>query len=399
MTFDYESALFMPVEDGEFVLISNSDESGETFVLPRTPRLEAPQQFYALYQDYYYCPEPDAGEIVILKPMVVVQRNDGWEMTSSGVLEVRDAKPARRTTPVVTAPTPADLPVREAPQPATRRTEEAVVHCTECDEPIEKRYAFCWHCGHPRPTPNESLMRPHTRLVVSTAEPDEQPAPVQFEKRSTASIFSSISPEVPQPGLRSNGSVLRLFSITGGALLVGAAVLFGLRYTGAGPTPTAATVTEINTRTFDVSSVKEGPTGAEMNPPSPRVAMSTTEDNELSRLREMRVGAKASDRSQVLQSFSKTEAKYAFDYRFPYERARMVTVDHKKNFHEQAFAALARAAEKAISSGKAGEMLENLNKDSSGDFQKLSHGHREWEQLQRALKSNDATELKVSEAF
>ena len=71
--------------------------------------------------------------------------------------------------------------------------------------------------------------------------------------------------------------------------------------------------------------------------------------------------------------------------------ARAQRADIKKKSHEEAFAALARAVQKAIQSGKAGEMLQSMNKDSAGDFQNLSHGYREWAQLQKALKTNDAS--------
>jgi hypothetical protein len=73
-------------------------------------------------------------------------------------------------------------------------------------------------------------------------------------------------------------------------------------------------------------------------------------------------------------------------------------MDHKKNFQEDAFAALARAAQKAINSGKSSEMLQSLNRDGDGDFQKLSHG-REWSQLQRALKSRNASGLSANEGL
>jgi len=101
--------------------------------------------------------------------------------------------------------------------------------------------------------------------------------------------------------------------------------------------------------------------------------------------------AEHSDRSKMLQKFSETERKYATDYRFPYERARVLAMDRKKKSHGEAFAALARAVQVAIHSGKATEMLQNMNKDSAGDFQNLSHGYREWAQLQKALKTNDAS--------
>jgi hypothetical protein len=123
---------------------------------------------------------------------------------------------------------------------------------------------------------------------------------------------------------------------------------------------------------------------------TPEVRPAKAEDAALERLRQMRT-ADNSDRSKMLQKFSETERKYATDYRFPYERARVLATDRKKKSHEEAFAALARAVQVAIHSGKASEMLQNLNKDSAGDFQNLSHGYREWAQLQKALKTNDAS--------
>jgi hypothetical protein len=65
---------------------------------------------------------------------------------------------------------------------------------------------------------------------------------------------------------------------------------------------------------------------------------------------------------------------------------------------KEAFAALSRAAQKAIHGGKASEMLQSMNKDSGGDFQSLSHGSREWTQVQKALKTNDAS-IVSEEAF
>ena len=44
-------------------------------------------------------------------------------------------------------------------------------------------------------------------------------------------------------------------------------------------------------------------------------------------------------------------------------------------------------------------MLQSLNKDKDGDFQKLSHERREWSQLQKALKSKDVSVLDVEEGL
>ena len=91
--------------------------------------------------------------------------------------------------------------------------------------------------------------------------------------------------------------------------------------------------------------------------------------------------------------------RFADDYRFPYELARIAIVEHERNFHKEAFAALARAAQKAINTGKAVEMLQSLNKDRDGDFQKLAHGHREWAQLEKALKDKNASVLSGNEGL
>jgi hypothetical protein len=118
------------------------------------------------------------------------------------------------------------------------------------------------------------------------------------------------------------------------------------------------------------------------------------EDAALERLRQLRTTDR-SERSKIMQRFSETERKYANDYRFPYERARVLAAERKK---KEAFAALTRAAQKAIHSGKSSEMLQNMNKDSAGDFQNLSRGYREWVQVQKALKTNDAS-IVSEEAF
>jgi hypothetical protein len=61
VTFDYETESFVPVEDGEFVVINNGDPNIQPIVLPRAPRFAARRDFYEFYQDYYHCPKPDAG--------------------------------------------------------------------------------------------------------------------------------------------------------------------------------------------------------------------------------------------------------------------------------------------------------------------------------------------------
>jgi len=101
-----------------------------------------------------------------------------------------------------------------------------------------------------------------------------------------------------------------------------------------------------------------------------------------------------SDRSAILQAFARAEKQYPSDYRFPYERAKLAIKESESHSHDEAFSALSLAAEMAINSGKAHEMLDDLKADKGGDFHKLSHGHHEWAHLAEALKSRDTSLLK-----
>jgi hypothetical protein len=51
------------------------------------------------------------------------------------------------------------------------------------------------------------------------------------------------------------------------------------------------------------------------------------------------------------------------------------------------------AAQKAISTGKANEMLSGLESDKSGDFSELAQGRNEWTRLVAALKRKDTSLL------
>jgi hypothetical protein len=119
-------------------------------------------------------------------------------------------------------------------------------------------------------------------------------------------------------------------------------------------------------------------------------AAPATPDDELNKLREKRMTAKPSERPRIYQALAKVEKQYPRDYRFPYERAKLaVTGSHEA----AAFKALNNAAEKAITTGKANEMLSGLETDKAGDFSKLSQGRFEWSRLVAALKKKDTSLL------
>jgi len=92
----------------------------------------------------------------------------------------------------------------------------------------------------------------------------------------------------------------------------------------------------------------------------------------------------------IFQAIAKIEKQYPRDYRFPYERAKLVAKGAKK---KEAFKALNVAAEKAINTGKANEMLTGLETDKTGDFSELSQGRYEWSRLVAALKRKDTSLL------
>jgi hypothetical protein len=389
VTFDYETELFVLIEDGEFVVVSNNDDTGRTFLLPRSTRLSAARDFYELYQDYYHCSAPASGEITISDPAVVIEARDGWKFATPGVLVV--AADEIRKAPVVSEQRsePAVQPAvqQKAPTPAVETG--TATPCKFCETLVEAKYAFCWKCGHPRAKSEQGGRPERSRLIVSAEEFEDEPEMPSEKRRAFGDSTSWGSTQTGST--RPTRSVLKLSAIVGAGLLFGALSLFALtRSSSSAPSADVAEAAAPVTRPSATPAVNREITGAEVETASLNAPAPTPEDAALERLRQI---AGSSDQTKVLQKFSETEKKFSSDYRFPYERAKVTIAGRKKNFREEAFAALTRAAQKAIHSGKAGEMLEHLNEDSDGDFQKLSRGHREWVQLQKALKSKDVTVL------
>jgi hypothetical protein len=116
-----------------------------------------------------------------------------------------------------------------------------------------------------------------------------------------------------------------------------------------------------------------------------------TRDDDWKRLNEKRKTATPAEQPEVIAALKEAEKKYPNDYRFPYERAKLSIKGVTS--HDEAFAALTAAAEKAIDNGKAQEMLDSLLADQDGDFWKPAHGHREWHTLVEALEKQDKSEL------
>jgi hypothetical protein len=415
VTFDYESGSFVPVEDGEFVVVKNVDQA---IVLPRTASFSTKRDFYEFYQDYYHCPNPDAGEVQIIQPALVALAGNGWTLEATGVLEVVPEQPKKKIAPPVIKPpaiSPTAPPVvppvinreearrdevsREEPQPPVAeapKQQPRARACPDCGSLIEAKYAFCWKCGkglEPESTPSISKKRnPGTLISSAPVEPDDDELTLQNGPRPlNSAMFSWTSGGKPESTGSGRGSVLKLLAIAGIALLLVSLGVFGLlrsdtqtaTATVAQPVAQASQPTPTPEITTEVS--REAPAETTTQHVAP-----VTPDDELKKLREKRMEATGSERSKIIQAFAKVEKQYPRDYRFPYERAKLAAKGPRRS---EAFKALNVAAEKAITTGKANEMLSGLESDKTGDFSQLAQGRNEWSRLVAALKRKDTSLL------
>jgi len=425
VTFDYETESFVPVEDGEFVLITNSEPP---IVLPRAPRFASRRDFYEYYQDYYHCPNPDAGEVHIVQPATVTQTANGWKLETKGALEVLLDQPKPKVVPVpqvaplvvpkAAAPVIPDAPVsreevivpkRPEPiaAPLAAKEQGTETPCSECGALVESRYAFCWKCGNAlthENKPSRGSNPSRSTLLSSAMEDDELTLQHQMPPASS-SMFPWTTAKQPEHPSSSRGSVLKLIAIGGVAFLLLSLGIFGLtRSADSQVDSTAATATAPPT----IAETKPEPVNTQpvtvpaelVNETKPEAAPSVSpEDELLARLRERRMNASNSERPKIVAALSKIERKYPRDYRFPYERAKLVVKGLQTSARTEAFKALSVAAERAITTGKASEMLSGLETDKAGDFHRLAQGRQEWTRLVAALKRKDTSLLAAKTQF
>jgi hypothetical protein len=413
VTFDYESGSFVPVEDGEFVVVTNTDQP---VVLPRAPKFSTKRDFYEFYQDYYHCPNPDAGDVQIIQPAFVSRAANGWTLVATGILDVVKEQSKKKPTappaiqpkpqpqpPVVkqTQPPPQPQPPiakRAEPEPepmpviTAMKKEASLRTCAECGSEIEDKYAFCWKCGHSMQ--NESK----PRQILSSLDLDDEPT-VQHEPRPfNSTVLPWTTTRAPEHPSSSRGSVLKLLAIGGISFMLLSLGVFGLfrseTHTAAAP-PTSVTQPASQPVSQPQPAAPNITTEVSRNTPSETTTQQVVPnpEDELKKLRERRMTASASERPKVFQAFAKVEKQYPRDYRFPYERAKFAATGSRSGSQSQAFKALTSAAEKAITTGKASEMLTGLESDKSGDFSKLSQGRFEWSRLVAALKRKDTSLL------
>lgn len=420
VTFDYETESFVPVEDGEFVVINNGDPNTQPVVLPRASRFSTRRDFYEYYQDYYHCPKPDAGEVNILRPAAVTRVGAGWSLQTTGLLEVIGEQPKNK--PIeVPAPLPRPEPVaqkqiEEPPVPPIRsvppippvtgapakKEQPAVKTCEGCGASIETRYAFCWKCGSALNARSNGPVVVRSKPLPLPVDDDDDEFTVQHDIQRDAQpgnnpMFSWTMTKPAERNNTSRGSVLKLIGIGAVAFLLLALGLFGLTRSDS-PSASANSepqpVVEQPVATQPQSS--EQPASQPAAQPTASIATeekTVTPEDELKKLRERRLGASPSERSKIFQALAKVEKQYPRDYRFPYERAKLAAKGSKAASRTEAFKALSVAAERAITNGKAGEMLNGLEADKTGDFQSLAQGRQEWSRLLAALKRKDTSLL------
>jgi len=107
---------------------------------------------------------------------------------------------------------------------------------------------------------------------------------------------------------------------------------------------------------------------------------------------EVRVAAGA-DLLAVDRRLEAAEREFPSDYRFTYQRATLAVYGRAE--HGEAFHHLRRAADKAIGTDRAGEMLDRLEQDggAGGRLRRLAVGHAEWSMLHEALEHRDRDRL------
>lgn len=397
VTFDYETGSFVPVEDGEFVVVITQDQS---FVLPRASKFSTKRDFYEFYQDYYHCPNPDAGNVQIIQPAFVKRADNGWSLIATGILDVISEQPKKKPVapavkpPAPPPPSPPAPPKREEPvEPvvAAKKESPGIKTCTECGSQIEEKYFFCWKCGH-----SMSNERKPRQILSSAVDLDDE-LTLQHEPRPHNSTVLPWTPSrADEHPSSSRGSVLKLLAIGGVAFVLLSLGAFGL-FRSSTETATATTTPPSQTQQPASQPQPTAPITTEVSRNAP--AETTTQqvtpnpEDELKKLRERRMTAPASERPKVFQAFAKVEKQYPRDYRFPYERAKFAVKGSKSGSQNEAFKALTVAAQKAITTGKANEMLTGLESDKSGDFSRISQGRYEWGRLVAALKKKDTSLL------
>ena len=278
------------------------------------------------------------------------------------------------------------------------------VRCPGCGELTGTEWPFCTNCGeklsanaaasHDEETVTKASAPSYQRRAVpdtrATQAMETRPA---SEARSTPAltILSAYGEPETTPQFRwwhgaIFGFVLLVFI---GVLGIGAWYLWS-------PSRSDTQASQSSDPNA-VPSIQNVSTAASNQPTSTSTPQHATVDHsadeEITRLRERRIEASPSESAEIVSALEQAEREYPTDYRFPYELSKLSIKGIVS--HHEAFEPLTRAAEKAIDSGKADEMLNSLTADKDEDFYKLSHGHHEWNAIEQALRNKDKKVLKA----
>lgn len=396
--FSYENDLLVADEDGDFVLIPNGKE--QSLVLPQLIRFTTKQDFYDYYENHFHCENPAAGEVIILYPAIVKKVEGGWKLKETGRLKVTGAKPAEavkdkllfNTIPSEDTVSKALESVKQkqpesAPIKAKQPEAVAVVKCPRCASTMKATDMFCWKCGEALGNrPRDYATSPSTTLpakknaAVATAQPVKPPTPLV-----KSSLLEPSMPEAEsQEQEKKLGGILLVSLI--GLIAIGSILWLVLSLTSSDPvnnSKASANTTQKPTNNQNAS---------QTSPAAPTTtAASQTAESDLKALQEKAKTVAREERPNLLKEYEAAEKKYPQDYRFPYERARLLA---SARTHDDAFRALFIAGEKALDAGKAADMLSSLLRDEDADFKRLSKGHKDWDTLVKALKSGDKKSLR-----
>lgn len=382
-TIDYERELFIAAEKGEFAIVPQDAEPARSALIPQRERFASKRDFYEHYQDFFICDNPVGGEVVVIQPAMVDQVEGGWQLAKPGILEIMD-RPAQETR----ANPEGVLPLEEACKPSEQTTTggaELAAACASCGAPNSAKNENCWECGRLLELSDLAGTTLATSTVVDAPQmisaPASKPSPV--DRLSTLLSAAAVEDKLPL----SSGPFRNLVTIVMvGLVALTVSFLIVTRIAGGtGGAPNALSNEQAN------EGSAQGRTPGQTQ--TQLTAAQTAEGSLINQLLARGANSADASRRKLIELLATAESKYPTDYRFTYERARLLAA--RRRDQQDAFGALFNAAEKAIDQGQAAEMLNDLRRDKQSAFRRLSPRREEWGDLEAALEKNDRSALKA----
>lgn len=289
--------------------------------------------------------------------------------------------------------------------------QETFVRCPQCRNYVRSDARLCEHCGtglrnvessvtlRPEPPPTQYVQPSQLHALSSSSQTSAEhsgfsggvaptrvampTAPIRNDP--TAPSLSSFQPYGTAPARRQSSfrwwhGMLLLVFFFGVIGVAAVGVWWWLS--------NRDSATDDNRKTVASETNSSGPSTSQAKA-EPTVAQNSA-DIDLRRLQERIRNAQPSD-SEILTSISAAEQRYPDDYRFTYERAKLIGKGMIS--HGEAWRALRRAAEMAIDNNDAEEMLSDIKSRAQTDFRKLSSHYDEWNAIINGLESLDKSAL------